>query len=490
MLFVAVGNLRRKARLPGRQSLRTRLVSDGLRREQADPPRLSDTAAGVDFREDFCRSRTMQSARYNPPQRIMDRMRWAVWVAVVLCLTPAARAASWEQPAADLAKQIAALSGPGPARLTIRNESSLAAGEIPAIRRLLERDLRGFGIATNGNDNATLIRVTLSENLQGGLWVAEVVEGTETRVTMLPVSLGAAAVAGGGPSLTVRRTLMITETETVLDAQMFAVGTLSRLVVLEPEQIVTYIRSAPALGSGLANGSWVEEQRFAIAHGRAYPRDVRGELVAAPDHLFDAYLPGVMCAGTNTGAQIAVACADSDDPWPVGTVAGPGAGAAGGAVGSGQRAFYNALRDSFTGVLAPGFGMELPAFYSASDIPRPTGTGMLLNTVDGRVMLIENNTLKPVAGASDWGSDFAVVRSECGSGVQVLVSGSGAAANGDSLRAYEIVGREAVAVSAPLPVEGAVTAIHAANGGTSATVIVRQDAPPRYEVWNASALCN
>jgi hypothetical protein len=134
--------------------------------------------------------------------------------------------------------------------------------------------------------------------------------------------------------------------------------------------------------------------------------------------------------------------------------------------------------------------MELPAFYSASDIPRPTGTGMLLNTVDGRVMLIENNTLKPVAGASDWGSDFAVVRSECGSGVQVLVSGSGAAANGDSLRAYEIVGREAVAVSAPLPVEGAVTAIHAANGGTSATVIVRQDAPPRYEVWNASALCN
>jgi len=82
------------------------------------------------------------------------------------------------------------------------------------------------------------------------------------------------------------------------------------------------------------------------------------------------------------------------------------------------------------------------------------------------------------------------MRSGCGSGVQVVVSGSGAAAVGDSLRAYEIAGREAIALSAPLAVEGAVTAIHAANDGTSATVIVRRDGPLRYEVWNVSAFCN
>jgi hypothetical protein len=431
----------------------------------------------------------MKSARYNPPQRMMDKMRWAVLVAALVGLLPAAHAGNWEQPAGDLAKQIAALAGPGLARLTIRNESSLTAGEIPAIRRLLERDLRGFGVVTGGSDSATLIgtliRVTLSENLQGGLWVAEVLEGTETRVTMLPVSLGAAAAVSSGPALTLRRTLMITETEPVLDAQLFSVGTLQRLVVLEPERVLTYIRSAPVLGSGMANANWVEDQRFAISAGRPLPRDVRGELVAAQDHLFDAYLPGVMCSGTNTGAQIAVACADGDDPWPI-------TGPAGGAVG--QRAFYNSMRDYFTGVLAPGFGMELPPFYVAFGIPRPTGTGLLLNMVDGRVMLIENNVLKPVSGANDWGSDFAVIRSECGSGVQVLLSGTGAAAGGDSLRAYELVGREAIAVSAPLPVEGAVVAMHASENGTSAgtgaTVVVRRDAPLRYEVWDGSALCN
>jgi len=418
----------------------------------------------------------MMSAGYNPPQRmIYKRSFWPVVVALMLVL-PAAHAANWEQPAGDLAKQIAALTGPGSVKLTIRNESSLASGEIPGIRKLLERDLRGFGVVAGGSDSATLIRVTLSENLQGGLWVAEVVEGTETRVTMLPVSLGATVTATGGPSLTLRRTLLMTEPDPVLDAQMFSIGGVQRLVVLEPERIVSYVRNAAVLApAGAASGNWIEDQHFAIAHTRPFPRDLRGELVAAQDHLFDAYLPGALCSGTTTGVQITVACADSDDPWPI---------------GASQRAFYNAMRDSFTGVLAPGFGMELPPFYQASDIPRPTGTGMLMNGVDGRVMLIENNVLKPVNGGNDWGSDFAVIRSECGSGVQVLVSGSGAAAMGDSLSAYEIAGREAIVVSAPLTVEGAVTAIHAANDGASATVIVRRDAPARYEVWNGSAFCN
>ncbi|HUB20179.1 MAG TPA: hypothetical protein VL990_16165 [Acidobacteriaceae bacterium] len=432
----------------------------------------------------------MQSPRYNPPQRIMMKKCWAVALALMACLTPSAHAANWEKPAADLARQIAALTGPGPAKLTVRNNSSLAVTEIPAIRQLLARDLRSLGVLTGGSDSATLIRVTLSENEQGGLWVAEVVEGTETRVTMLPVSLGAAAAGPGGSGLVVRRTLMIAAPDPILDAQVFTVGTLARLVVLEPERIVTYVRSASALAFSAApeGAGWVPDQQFAIAHTRAYPRDMRGELVAAQDHLFDAFLPGVMCSGTNTGARIAVTCADSDDPWPV---SGSGVGSATGpSAGIPQRAFYNAMRDSFTGVLAPGFGMDLPPFYQASDMARPTGTGLLLNTVDGRLLLIENNTLAPVAGANDWGSDFAVVHSACGSGEQVLVSGSGSASDGDSLRAWEIAGREAIAVSPPLPVDGAVMAIHRVTGGASATVIVRREAPPRYEVWNATALCN
>ena len=165
--------------------------------------------------------------------------------------------------------------------------------------------------------------MTLSENLQGGLWVAEVVEGTETRVTMVPVTLGATTVASiRGPSVTLQRTLLMTEPDPVLDAQMFSIGGVQRLVVLEPERIVSYVRNAAVLApAGAATGNWIEDQHFAIAHTRPFPRDLRGELVAAQDHLFDAYLPGALCSGTTTGAQIMVACGDSDDPWPVGGVA-------------------------------------------------------------------------------------------------------------------------------------------------------------------------
>jgi hypothetical protein len=183
----------------------------------------------------------------------------------------------------------------------------------------------------------------------------------------------------------------------------------------------------------------------------------------------------VLCTGANAGAQLTIACADSDDPWPI---------------TSAQRAFFSAMRDDFTGILAPGYAMDLAPFYNAADLPRPAGTAVLMNPVAGSVLLIENATAKSVSGAGDWGSDFTVIRSGCGSGAQVVVSGSGAAADGDTLRAYEISGREAIAVSAPLPIDGAVTAISPAPGGAAATVIVRRDAPLRYEAWNVAALCN
>jgi hypothetical protein len=214
----------------------------------------------------------------------MVKMCWAVVVAALACLTPAARAATWEQPAAELAKQIAALSGPGAVKLTLRNESGLAAVEIPAIQRLIERDLRGFGVVAGGKDSATLIRVTLSENLQGGLWVAEVVEGTETRVTMLRVNLGGATSASGPPNLVVQRALMITQSDPVLDAQIFTVGTLARLVVLEPEQIVTYVRSSAGLTLGptreICAESWCRRRRTTCSTLICRACSARGQIPA------------------------------------------------------------------------------------------------------------------------------------------------------------------------------------------------------------------
>jgi hypothetical protein len=430
-------------------------------------------------------------ARYNPPQRMISRPRLVFVAALLVCLLPESlpsqthTAGPWDQPAADLARQVAALAGPGPARLVIHNNSSLAPGEIPAIRLLLERDFRTFGVVAGSSDSATTIRVTLSQNTQGGLWVAEVMEGTESRIAMTPVTLGASAPPAASAAITLRRTLLVTEPDPILDAAVLA----DRLIVLEPERILIY-PSASGVRGATSDAEVSEAQIFPIEHSRPFPRDVRGRIFAAQDHLFDAYLPGAACAGTSAGTQIGVTCADSDDPWPVTAT---------------QRAFYSAMRNYFTGVLAPGFGMELAPFYTAGDLPRGNGSGTLLNPVAGGVLLIEGATAQPVNGAGDWGSDFAVIRSGCGAGAQVLASGTGAAPAGDSLRAFEISGREAIAVSAPLPIEGAITAISPAPDavvapaggveataaiGTAATIIVRRDAPLRYEASHVAALCN
>jgi hypothetical protein len=152
-------------------------------------------------------------------------------------------------------------------------------------------------------------------------------------------------------------------------------------------------------------------------------------------------------------------------------------------------AFYNSARDYFTGVVSPSVGVDLPPFYAAALIPRSAGSGALLvGGVDGKVQMAENGTLKTVSGTRDWGSDFAVLHSGCGAGVQVIASSSGEAAN-DSLRSYEFPALEAVPAGAPLAMNGAVTALWTAPDGKSVLAVVR-NAANEYEVNRVTALCN
>jgi len=405
---------------------------------------------------------------------------FVIAVALTLLL-PQAQGASWEQPAAALARQIAALAGPGPAQLILTNRSTLNPNELPQIRQMLEQDLRSMGILPGGSDSTTMIRITLSQNLHGGLWIAEVQEGTETRVTMLPVNLDAAPAEPGGPTLILRGKPIITEPERVLDAQIFSSTGQQRLIVLESWQVVVYARKAagPAPTATTAtptlSSPWIEEQKLSIPYIANFSRDMRGRIVAAQDHLFNAYLPGVMCRGADNGSAITLACAGSDDPWPVTPT---------------QKAFYDSARNYFMGVLAPGFGMQLAPFYQAAEISHAGSAATLLDDVDGSAVLVQNNQSAPINGTNDWGSDLAAIHSACGSGAQVLVSGSGAAKVSDSLRAYEISGREAVPASTPLQVPGGVTAIWPSISGESAIVVIDKPDSNEYEVWSVAASCN
>ena len=137
--------------------------------------------------------------------------------------------------------------------------------------------------------------------------------------------------------------------------------------------------------------------------------------------------------------------------------------------------------------------VDLPPFYTAAAIPRPDGAGLLINGIDGKVQLAETGALKPVSGTRDWGSDFAVLPSACAASAQSIASGSGEALT-DSLRAFSLPALEAIPSSAPLAMEGTVTALFSATDGKTVIAIVRKPAVPAqpdlYEVDRVTANCN
>jgi hypothetical protein len=421
-------------------------------------------------------------------KRRLGRMAACCWFGLVLALmmSPLAQAAGpWEQPAAQLAAQVAEILGAGQAQLTVSNRSTIAAQELPAIRRLLEQDLRARGVAASGAESANAIRVTLSENVRERLWVAEVVEGNQTQVAMVHVDreLIAASAAEAGMVLEKKRVWDSLAATAISGAPVLAaLETKAALVVLEQDDVVIFTMT----GTG-----WREDKQFPVERQRASSRDARGMLVPAADGFgFTAYTAGTECSGSyassvgNSGGNgdWSVRCHESDDPWPL--TLGP--------IVTGMasvHAFYNASRDFFTGVVTPSPGADLMPFYSMAALPRAAtgGSTLLVNGIDGKVQMVVGNALKAVTGTRDWGSDFAAIHSGCGTGTQILVSGSDEAES-DRLRAYELSAQEAVTVSAPLEMGGTVTGLSMAPDGASVWAVVRKSARD-YEVDRVTALC-
>lgn len=405
-----------------------------------------------------------------PPAQQRCSLAAVIRLAALLCVLalPAGslRAqSSWDQPAAALAGQIADALGPGPAHLTIQNVSALSTDQIPAIRRLLAQHLRARGISLAGPDSANLIRVTLSENARERLWVAEIAEGDDTKVVMVELPLAHADAAPSSGAIVLRRQPMLTAPEPILAVLEMQPD----LIALEPQQIVIYAHAA--------NG-WQQQQSLSAAAQSWLARDPRGVLLADNPQSFEAWLPGVHCAAAappGPAPAWSVACHASDDPWTLDD-APP------------LRAFYNAARNYFTGVLIPDPGPALPPFYSLAVLPRSAGTAVLIGGIDGSLQIVENGALHAVDGARDWGSDFAALQSGCGAGTQIVVSGSGDAPN-DSLRAYEIPASQASPVSEPLDIQGTVMALSTAPDRKSVIAIVR-NAQNVYEVDRVTALCN
>jgi hypothetical protein len=411
----------------------------------------------------------MCRAEYNSPQRMIYKRLFLGLLVLVfgtaLCYAGAPES-TWAGASARIAKEIANISGPGTAILTIRNQSAISSAELPAIRRGIEAQLQVNGIQIRSAENAaTSISITLSENLQGWLWVAEVTQGSDSKVALVAVPrTGGLTASQAGPNITLKKSLVYSQANAILDFATIHAGNETHLVVLDGENVSLY----------RSTGSKFElEQAFPVVHSRPFPRDLRGRLVIPRDHLFDAYLPGVICS-SGISTPVSVTCHESDDPWPLGS----------------QKALFNSARNYFPGALLPGIGKPVTPFFTAAELPRSNYTLWMFTAVDGSVRESDgmNERRVPTASSGDWGSDLAAVHDACGLGTQLLVTSAGDGA--DSLRAYEVPDREPVLVSAALTFDGPITALWTSTDGTNASLVVQNPTGGRYEAYSVSVACS
>ena len=417
-------------------------------------------------------------------------------------LVLAGQVVDWSGPERQLAGKIVAVTGAGAITLTVENRSSLGKRDSEVIQNGLRSALESAGIrfvrpdrsisqaaTSESASDATAVKISLSENSASYVWVAEIRRGAGEPVVLMVSSPRPEGAMAGRESvpLSLRKIPLWTQEDPILDVAVLEEGaTPSRIAVLDAGKVAIY---------RLAAGRWQQEQALEIVHARPWPRDLRGRLVPAKDHLLDVYLPGVVCR-SSAGAPATLSCRESDDPWPLvpaglsggsfSVFPGPESNAA---VVPSVGAFYAPTRNFFTGVLAPGAGKltTVSKFYSAAVVPRDKSLLWLFAATDGHVHVVDGTSDQAVA--FPWGNDLASVKTACGSGWQVLATSS-AAADGDWVRAFEFPDRDPVAVSGAADFSGGViTALWTEAKGDTAVAVVRNRETRSYDAFRLAMAC-
>lgn len=349
--------------------------------------------------------------------------------------------ATLDDSAGELARRILAQAERQAISLEVRNASSLAPAEVTRVRQALVRELPSG--AAPGQSAA--VTVTLSENVQGYVWIAELLRGEKREVIILSVARAPAPRVE--PPLSLERQFLAEEAEPILDAAVLG----DTLLVLEPARLWLY---------GRASRGWERAQSLEIPQAKVWPRDVRGRLQEQAAS-FRAWLPGLLCTGTLQPSP-ALQCAESAAPWPV----EPG----GSVLASGRNYF-----------LADG----LPPFFSSAR----AGDALLIAGADGGIRVYAGQTQAPGA-ISGWGSDLAAVETRCGGGRQVLATHGGESGEADSVQAFEITDGQPAAASAPVEFSGPVTALWTAPGNDGAVAVVRDLKKGTYAAYRLSISCS
>lgn len=414
-------------------------------------------------------------------QSIRQSARLFTAFVVIAFLSVPASADTWTAPASELANKIIAKAGPGSAiSISFANRSSLSASEAGNITSQIHSQLQASGMRFVQPAQAiATVTVTLSENAQGFLWIGEIMQGSSTDVVMTSVPRAPSAALTGTGAITLRRKLILTSDDQILDVATDADNT----VVLTPEKVTWY----------RAQGAQLQELlSMPVKHSRPFPSDIRGRITNLRGGPLEISLPGVRCTQTNP-QQASLDCSDTDDPWPM---SAPGAPIA-------VNAFFSPVRNFFTGAVtfhdaspssqSPDRSYDLPPFYSFAQIEEGGLPLWVFAGVNGRVTFFGGTsaTTPTETAVRGWGSDIAAISAGCDNERYILAARDSDLNQPDFLQPFQVVNREVSSAAAPTDFAGPVTALWtSAISSDSAVAVSHNLKTDKYEAYSLSLVCN
>jgi hypothetical protein len=228
-------------------------------------------------------------------------LRVAFALSFGLLLTRPAQAQTMGEAAGQLASRISSLL---PRRAIVslesRNLTALAPAEWSSFRSQLEDALQKAGVEMAGTATTppeSRVRVTLSENARGLLFIAEVSSGESHQIAMLPWT---APGTTQKPRFTLSNQPIWEQPEPVLDILLLD----SKMLVLNTSKLASYQQTS---------GKWTLSETAPLTLVRPVPRDPRGRIQIEGDG-FRAFLPGTTCSGTLQPA-LKVTCMAGSETW-------------------------------------------------------------------------------------------------------------------------------------------------------------------------------
>lgn len=377
----------------------------------------------------------------------------------------------WQDPARELAKKIVAITGPRlTVALAVRNLSSLSDSEVAAVRLALDAELRAAGLRLAANANsAPELRITLSENVQGLLWIAEIPHGDSRDVAIISLPKAAAPPPTATTQMFVLQSKLIyQQDEPILDFGLTDVptGATASMLVLEARRIVLF---------RLQGESWVQQQDASFPGTISSLRDLRGRLLFDRT-IFTAYAPGVSCTGF-APKSLNLEC-EEEDYWNFLSSEEFAA--------SGHRV---ERRNFFTNFVLSGTNSEgFPDAFTILGLKQNNHLHWVVAGIDGLARLYSEDS-KLLNTFTGWGSELASIETDCGSRWQILASQAGDWTEPDALQAFEIVENQPVPVSAPVSFSGPITALWTSAEGATAHAVVRNLKIGRYEAYTLTLSC-